>query len=76
MTWTPLPPRYVLAGGADTVASSTSPPTGLVDRSGGFSLLTDATGATQPIRSGGGHVHVYDSESAARAALAPARPGW
>jgi hypothetical protein len=66
-----VPPRYVLAAGDDASRVLDECPASLVDRIGGVVVvLTDATTALRFVRSGGGHVHVYDREQDARAGLA------
>jgi hypothetical protein len=63
--------RYVLATGDDAPRVLDECGSGLVDRVGGVVVvLTDATTALRLVRSGGGHVHVYDREQDARAGLA------
>jgi hypothetical protein len=63
--------RYVLAAGDDAPRVLDECRDGLVDRVGGVVVvLTDPTTALRLVRSGGGHVHVYDREQDARAGLA------
>jgi hypothetical protein len=65
-----VPPRYVLAAGDDASCALDECPAALVDRVGDVVVvLTDATTALRLVRSGGGHVHAYDREQDARAAL-------
>jgi hypothetical protein len=62
--------RYVLAVGDDARRVLDECPASLVDRLDHLVVVaTNATTATWLVSSGGGHVHVYDTEAAARAGL-------